>query len=96
MRITYLLDVYLFATIYHTLFEVNVSKLRYPEKGWTPVNITDDTVLVDESRKIIEIIDRVELFETVEEFIKGEITKKRSEKIYDSLRELFNLKICSS
>ena len=90
VRIMYLMDVYLYTIMYHALFEANVSKLRYPEEEWTPTNISSDSILVIESRKIIDTFDKVELFSTVEDFIRGQIKTKRSREIYNSLSQLFN------
>ncbi|RLE99445.1 MAG: hypothetical protein DRJ59_07980 [Thermoprotei archaeon] len=90
VRIMYLMDVYLYTIMYHALFEANVSKLRYPEEGWTPTNISSDSILVIESRKIIDTFDKVELFSIVENFIRGQIKTKRSREIYNSLSQLFN------
>lgn len=87
----YLLDVYLFVTVHHALFETNISRLRYPEKGGTPTNISSDTVLVVEGRKIVDILDKTDLFDTVEEFIKGQVRTGKGKRIYDSLLQLLSV-----
>jgi len=88
VRTMYLLDVYMFVTVHHALFEDNISRLRYPEKGWTPTNISSDTILVIEGRKIMDILDKTELFDTVEEFIKGQVRTGKGKRIYDTLLQL--------
>ena len=90
IRTVYLVDVYFYTIMYHALFEANVSKLRYPEEEWTPTNISSDSILVIESRKIIDTFDKVELFSTVEDFIRGQVKTERSREIYNSLLQLFN------
>lgn len=85
LRAIYLLDVFLLVLVYHTIFEENISKLRYPNKNWSPLNISGDTIIVDEAKKIIDFIDKQKLIDTLMDFIKGEITSEKSRIIYEKL-----------
>ena len=86
-RIFYLLIVYLLLLVYHTLFENKVSMLRYPNKNWTPLSISDNSTIVKESRKIVDFTHGQELLEVVGDFIKGEMVHNKSKNAYVALAE---------
>ena len=87
VRILYLLDDYFLLLVYHTLFENKVSILRYPDFGrnWTPLSISENSIILVESRKIIDFMIKQDLMTTIEDFIKGEIAHARSKEVYDAL-----------
>jgi len=86
-RSVYLRIILTYLMSFHSLFEVNVSKLRYPDKEWSPLSISDDTPIVSKAKEFIEFVKGSELLRTIEEFIKGTFSSDRSRKIYKSLVE---------
>ncbi len=86
-RIFYLFIVYFSLLTYHALFENRVSLLRYPDRNWTPLSISENSVIMMAAKKIISLIHEQELLNILEDFIQGKTTHNKSVEIYKALEE---------
>jgi len=84
-RVFYVIDVLVVLTSYHVLFEDRTSMLRYPDKGWTPLSISEGSVIVRASKKIIDFTSQQELLDVLSDFIKGEIKREKSRAVYEKI-----------
>jgi len=84
-KIFYVFDVLAVLASYHVLFEDKVSMLRYPDKNWTPLSISDRSVIMKASRRIINFILGQGLLDVLSDFIRGEIKRDRSRAVYEEL-----------
>ena len=88
ITVVFLTDTFIYVTGYHALFEANISKLRYPDKTWSPLSISSKSLMVREAQRIINTLEKTELFKVLNEFITGSMESTKSRKIYESLRKV--------
>jgi len=84
-KILYIADMLAALASYHVLFEGRASMLRYPDKGWIPLSISESSVIVKASKKIIDFISRQELLDVLSDFIGGEIKHDKSRAVYEEI-----------
>jgi tetratricopeptide (TPR) repeat protein len=76
----YLTNISSILMIWHVTFEPNVEKLRYQL-----LNISENTVLVQWSKSLIEQIKKTDMLKRLEEFIEGKKSPE-SEKILNAIK----------